>query len=65
MTARTVARAAAKPAARKAAAKPKAALVAKATPDKFHDALARVLLHEGGKVNDPRDPGGRTNKGIT
>ena len=62
MTTRTAARAAAKPAARKPAAKPKP--VAK-TPDLFREALARVLLHEGGKVNDPHDPGGRTNKGIT
>lgn len=33
--------------------------------DRFRDALARILVHEGGKVDDPRDPGGRTNKGIT
>lgn len=33
--------------------------------DRFHDALAHVLVHEGGKVDHPRDPGGRTNKGIT
>jgi len=33
--------------------------------DLFHDALARVLVHEGGKVDHPDDPGGRTNKGIT
>lgn len=31
----------------------------------FDDALARVLVHEGGYVNDPRDPGGATNKGVT
>ena len=24
-----------------------------------------VLVHEGGYVNDPRDPGGRTNMGVT
>ena len=24
-----------------------------------------VLQHEGGYVNDPRDPGGRTNLGVT
>ena len=24
-----------------------------------------VLVHEGGYVNDPRDPGGRTNLGVT
>ncbi len=28
-------------------------------------ALTRVLAHEGGKVDDPRDPGGRTNQGVT
>lgn len=31
----------------------------------FALALARVLVHEGGKGDDPRDPGGRTNAGIT
>lgn len=30
----------------------------------YTDALARVLVHEGGKVDDPRDPGGRTNQGV-
>ncbi|AEH88212.1 protein of unknown function DUF847 [Mesorhizobium opportunistum WSM2075] len=29
------------------------------------EALARVLAHEGGYVNHPRDPGGPTNKGVT
>lgn len=29
------------------------------------EALARVLVHEGGYVNNPRDPGGPTNKGVT
>lgn len=31
----------------------------------FDDALKLVLTEEGGKVDDPRDHGGRTNKGIT
>lgn len=31
----------------------------------FDEALRRVLVHEGGKVDDPRDPGGRTNRGVT
>lgn len=31
----------------------------------FERALAKVLVHEGGYVNHPRDPGGETNKGIT
>lgn len=31
----------------------------------FGKDLARVLRHEGGKVDDPADPGGRTNKGVT
>src|SRR6218665_304282 len=30
----------------------------------FADALARVLVHEGGYVNHPRDPGGATNFGV-
>lgn len=31
----------------------------------FARALANVLVHEGGYVNHPKDPGGATNKGIT
>ena len=31
----------------------------------FDDALVLVLAEEGGRVNNPRDPGGRTNKGVT
>lgn len=31
----------------------------------FEDSLAKVLVHEGGYVDDPRDPGGATNQGIT
>lgn len=30
----------------------------------FADALARVLIHEGGYVNHPADPGGATNRGV-
>ncbi len=33
--------------------------------ENFARALALVLVHEGGKGDDPRDPGGRTNAGIT
>lgn len=31
----------------------------------FGKSLAKVLVHEGGYVNDPVDPGGATNKGVT
>lgn len=31
----------------------------------FDKALAAVLIHEGGYVNHPRDPGGATNRGVT
>ncbi|MBM3529042.1 MAG: hypothetical protein FJX62_13210 [Alphaproteobacteria bacterium] len=31
----------------------------------YDEALRRVLGHEGGYVNHPRDPGGETNYGIT
>lgn len=33
--------------------------------DAFNLAVERVLKHEGGYVNNPRDPGGETNYGIT
>jgi lysozyme family protein len=33
--------------------------------DNFEQCLALVLKEEGGYVNDPRDPGGRTNYGVT
>lgn len=32
---------------------------------KYAEALRRVLVHEGGYVNHPADPGGETNKGVT
>lgn len=35
------------------------------TAKNFNAALAKVLVHEGGYVNHPRDPGGETNKGVT
>jgi lysozyme family protein len=31
----------------------------------FAEALALVLQMEGGRVDNPRDPGGRTNQGVT
>lgn len=31
----------------------------------FKRALGRVLVHEGGYVHHPRDPGGATNQGVT
>lgn len=31
----------------------------------FAPSLTLVLQHEGGFVDDPQDPGGRTNKGVT
>lgn len=31
----------------------------------FNASLARVLVYEGGKVDNPKDPGGRTDKGVT
>ena len=33
--------------------------------ENWDDSFAAVLVHEGGYVNDPRDPGGRTNLGVT
>jgi lysozyme family protein len=33
--------------------------------DNFEQCLALVLRHEGGYVNNPKDPGGRTNLGVT
>lgn len=33
--------------------------------DNFAASLAAVLRSEGGFVNDPRDPGGATNEGVT
>lgn len=31
----------------------------------FERSLAKVLVHEGGYVNHPKDPGGATNQGVT
>lgn len=42
-----------------------AALEHAKAPNAFREALRFTLQFEGGKVNDPHDPGGRTNKGIT
>ena len=33
--------------------------------DGFDRAYARVRVYEGGNVDDPRDPGGRTSRGVT
>lgn len=35
------------------------------TSPNFNEFIDRVLGHEGGYVNDPRDPGGETNWGIS
>lgn len=32
---------------------------------RFEDAIKLTLIHEGGYVNNPADPGGETNMGIT
>ena len=32
---------------------------------RFKECLEEVLVHEGGFVNHPKDPGGATNKGVT
>ena len=33
--------------------------------DNFKQSLDMILHHEGGYVNHPSDPGGRTNLGVT
>ena len=33
--------------------------------ENFNEALKAILKHEGGYVNHPKDPGGRTNLGVT
>jgi len=33
--------------------------------ENFEKCLAKMLAHEGGYVNHPQDPGGRTNLGVT
>ena len=33
--------------------------------DNFDDCLKHLLVHEGGFVNHPKDPGGMTNLGVT
>lgn len=35
------------------------------TASNFDASMAEVFSHEGGYVNDPRDPGGETNMGIS
>ena len=36
-----------------------------AYPDEFVTAVTQALIDEGGSVNDPADPGGETNMGIS
>ena len=38
---------------------------ANSAPSRFSNCVALVLLSEGGNVDDPRDRGGRTSRGIT
>lgn len=33
--------------------------------DRASECIARILVHEGGFVNNPKDPGGPTNRGVT
>lgn len=40
-------------------------IVVVAPKSRFADSLKHVLVHEGGYVNHPRDPGGATMKGVT
>jgi lysozyme family protein len=40
-------------------------IVVTAKQDAFTQALPIILKHEGGYVNHPKDPGGRTNLGVT
>jgi hypothetical protein len=39
-------------------------VVAHPSTHRFEDCLKRLLVHEGGNDDDPRDPGGRTSRGI-
>jgi len=32
--------------------------------ESFAHVMPKILVHEGGKVNHPKDPGGRTNQGV-
>jgi uncharacterized protein (TIGR02594 family) len=42
-----------------------AGMPAQPPSDRFSACIARVLVSEGGNDDDPRDPGGRTSRGIT